>query len=449
MIRYLGKNLRQHREDGSAMIIALLLMLMLLSLVATMTTMAMTGLAKGRATQDYTALSNAADSAVNNALALSNNPGVAQSISAHVGPANAVYGSVDAGVTNPGGDGKYLWRWYVQAVPTKFAGLSYDLYATGYKNDPNEATARKLRVRLESLAAYSASYGPLGSSYEATSDGMFAWGALGTNSVELKGSASIYSFDSRAILMPSSTANNTNNGRMATNGKITYTPTSKWNQMAFLLTGEANPVDSTRCIGDRCDAAHQNKYSYGIDLKHIQTDSQTRCPNATYPDWVASTKGNIVNPLSQGQCFGNIIFDQNTTLSGNYSSGNPAVMYAKGNVTVKAGVDVNIATVSGRGPLSLRIYSRSGSALNVERGITTDPTRFTGMIGGAGLNCDIGSASALVGTPLTKFYGSVACNNITIQDATEVWWDEQTIQVMGVTSPDATFVWSATTYEEL
>lgn len=431
------------------MILALLMMLMLLSIVATMTTVAMTGLAKGRATQDFTALSNAADSAVNNAIALSNNPGAAQSISAHVGPANAVYGAVDADVTNPGGDGKYLWRWYVQAVPTKFSGLTYDVYATGYKNDPNEASARKIRVRLESLAAYSASYGPLGTSYEATQEGMFAWGALGLSSVELKGAASIYSFDSRAILIPSTTSDNTHNGRFATNGKLTYTPTSAWDQMAFLLAGEKNPVDSTRCIGNRCDNAHQTKFTYGIDLNHIQTVSQAKCPNATYPDWVASQNGNMVNLVSQGQCFGNIIFDQNTTLSGSYSSGSPAVMYAKGNVTVKAGVDVNVADVSGKGPLSLRIYSQSGSTLKVERGITSDPTRFMGMIGGAGLTCDLGSASAMTGTPMTKFYGSVACNAITIQDATELWWDEQTIQVIGVNSPDATFVWSATTYEEL
>lgn len=431
------------------MIIALLMMLMMLSIVATMTTVAMTGLSKGKATQDFTALSNAADSAVNNAIALSNNPGTAQSISAHVGPSNAVYGSVDADVTNPGGDGKYLWRWYVQAVPTKFSGLTYDLYATGYKNDPNEASARKLRVRLESLAAYSASYGPLGTSYEATQEGMFAWGALGLTSVELKGTASIYSFDSRAVLVPSSSADNIHNGRFATNGKLTYTGASNWDQMAFLLAGDKNPVDTTRCIGSRCDSAHMSKFSYGIDLSHIQDVAQVKCPNATYPDWVASQQGTMVNPMSQGQCFGNIIFDQNTTLSGNYSSGNPAVMYAKGNITVKAGVDVNLAGVSGRGPLALRIYSQTGSTLNVERGITTDPTRFMGMIGGAGLTCDIGSSSALSGTFLTKFYGSVACNTITIEDATELWWDEQTIQVIGVTSPDATFVWSATTYEEL
>lgn len=449
MINYLRNRLKNRREDGSAMIIALLATFMLLSIVGTMTTLAMTGLTKGRTTQDFTALSNAADSAVNNALALSNNPGVAQSISAHVGPSKAVYGSVDADVTNPGGDGKYLWRWYVQAVPTKFAGLTYDLYATGYKKDPNEATARNIRVRLESLAAYSATYGSLGVSYVATSEGMFAWGALGLNSVELKGNASIYSFDSRAVLVPASSADNTHNGRYATNGKLTYTTTSAWDQMSFLLAGDENPVDSSRCVGTRCDDAHENKYSYGIDLDHIQTDSQAKCPNATYPDWVASAKGNLINPLSQGQCFGNITFDQNTTLSGNYSSGNPAVMYAKGNVTVKAGVDVNVANVSGRGPLALRIYSRSGSTANIEKGITTDPTRFMGMIGGAGLNCDIGSASALTGTALTKFYGSVACNKITIEDQTELWWDEQTIQVMGVNSPDATFIWSATTYEEL
>jgi Tfp pilus assembly protein PilX len=445
MIKYF----RHRREEGSAMIIALLMMLMLLSIVATMTTMAMTGLSKGKATQDFTALSNAADSAVNNAIALSNNPSTGQSISAHVGPANAVYGAVDADVTNPSGDGKYLWRWYVQAVPTRFSGLSYDLYATGYKNDPNEASARRIRVRLESLAVYSASYGALGTKYQATQEGMFAWGALGLSSVELKGSASIYSFDSRAVLIPASSSDNTHNGRFATNGKLTYTTTSAWDQMAFLQSSPQNPVDSTRCIGTRCDAAHENQYSYGIDLSHIQTVSQSKCPNATYPDWVASQQGNMVNPLSQGQCFGNIIFDQNTTLSGNYSSGNPAVMYAKGNVTVKAGVDVNIANVSGQGPLSLRIYSQSGSTLNVEHGITTDPTRFMGMIGGAGLTCDIGSSSAFTGTPLTKFYGSIACNTITIEDATELWWDEQTIQVLGGGSPDATFVWSATTYEEL
>lgn len=431
------------------MILALLMMLMLLSLVATMTTMAMTGLSKGKATQDFTALSNAADSAVNNAIALSNNPGSGQSISAHVGPANAVYGAIDADVTNPGGDGKYLWRWYVQAVPTKFSGLTYDLYATGYKNDPNEASARKIRVRLESLAVYSATYGALGTSYQATQEGMFAWGALGLQSVELKGSGSIYSFDSRAVFIPAGSSDNTHNGRFATNGKLTYTGASAWDQMAFLLAGDKNPVDGTRCVGARCDDAHMNQYSYGIDLSHIQTVSQSKCPNATYPDWVASQQGGMVNPLSQGQCFGNIIFDQNTTLSGNYSSGSPAVMYAKGNITVKAGVDVNLANVSGQGPLALRIYSQSGSTFNVEHGITSDPTRFMGMVGGAGLTCDMGSSSALTGTSLTKFYGSVACNAITVEDATEIWWDEQTIQVMGVSSPDATFVWSATTYEEL
>lgn len=450
-MKFLKVNFHQYKdENGSAMVSALLVMMLMLFIVGTMTTFAITGLNKGSDIKEVNQSQLSADSAISNALYVANNPAAGQSLEAHLTVNNAVYGIIDPTVANAGKDGQYKWRWYAEKVPTTFAGLAYDIYATGYKTTPTDDSARTFRVRFHSMQTRGASYEPTGAAYNPTPSSVFSWGALGANGVALNDTSRLYSYNSQAVSNPV-LSDNLNHGRAGSNRAITYGAGSVFNNLSFLANNKNNPVDATRCTGARCTNAYMTKYSYGLQLTSLNSYIDSKCPNATYPDWVASQKAGLYAPATDAaKCWGNVIFDVDTNVPSQFSSGNPAFLYAKGNITVKPGVQVNTTSSTDGGPLKFRIYSRGGTTATVEAGPAIDPTKFVGLMMGSALKCDIGKDTTALGTGATTIiYGALACDTVLMNAGSTLWWDEQTSQITGDTDVSTKFIWSAVSYDEI
>lgn len=452
-MKFLTVNFHQNKdENGSAMVSALLIMMLMLVIVSTMTTFAITGITKGSDIKEINQSQLSADSAVSNALYVANNPNVAngQSIQAHIGVANSVFGVIDPTVADAGKDGQYKWRWYAETVPTTFAGLAYDIYATGYKLTPTDKSSRTFRVRITSMQTEGATYEPTGPAYKPTPTSVFSWGVLGVNGVSLDNTSRLYSYNSQTVSNPT-LSDNLSHGRAGSNRAITYGTGSVFNNLSFLANNKNNPVDTNRCSGSRCTNAYMTKYSYGIYLSSLNDYVDRKCPNSTYPDWIASQKGGVYNPSTDAlKCWGNVVFDVNTSVPSNFSSGNPAFLYAKGNVTVKPGVQVNTAVSTDGGPLKFRIYSRGGNTGLIEAGSSINPTKFVGLLEGSALKCDAGKDTTAKGTDATTIiYGALACDTVVMNAGSTLWWDEQTSQIAGDTDVNTKFIWSAVSYDEV
>lgn len=440
---------QQKDETGSAMVSALLVMMLMLFIVGTMTTFAITGITKGSDIKEINQSQLSADSAVSNAIYIANNPAAGQSLEAHVGVDNSVYGVIDPTVANAGKDGQYKWRWYAEKVPTTFAGLAYDIYATGYKSSLTDDSARTFRVRLHSVQTRGASYEPTGPSYNPTPSSVFSWGALGTNGVTLNDTSRLYSYNSQMVSTPT-LSDNLNHGRAGSNRAITYGTGSVFNNLSYLANNKNNPVDSTRCSGTRCNNAYMTKYNYGLYLSSLNSYIDEKCPNSSYPDWIASQKGGAYSPTDSTKCWGNVVFDINTSVPYQFSSGNPAYLYAKGNVTVKPGVQVNAATSTDSGPLKLRIYSRGGTTGVFEAGSSVNPTKFVGLFMGSAMKCEVGKDTTAKGTDATTIiYGALACDTVNMNAGSTLWWDEQTSQITGDSDAQTKFIWSTVSYDEV
>jgi len=442
---------REDRESGVAMVMAILITLVLVTLVASMTAFAMLGLDKGKDIQGITAASNAADSAISHALTLANSKKgqSGDGIEKHVGVTNAVVGDVAANeIDSINGDGQYQWRWYAERILNTKGDLAYDIYATGYQNSPSDTTARTFRVRLESTVVEQAIYGNDGFIYyEAPLSGMFTWGAFGTDSVVMKSGSGVKTYDAaKNIGYPTISSLD---GEVATNGVMTLDDPLALKAPVFMKTGAS--LDPARCTGTGCTSRGYERLEYGMSLGTIAENVQKKCPanSNAYPDWKASDNSGMINDTSAPMCYNNIIFDQDTDVSPAYSTGRPAIMMAKGSITVKAGVEVNRQKWTSQGPLALRIYSHLGTDFIMERGTSANPTKMTGVVAGSSLNCNIGQNLTTPNPHGTTLYGSMACKTVIVEAGSEIWWDDQLVQVSHEGSPTSSTLWEIDRYEEL
>lgn len=441
---------REDRESGVAMVMAILITLVLVTLVASMTAFAMLGLDKGKDIQGITAASNAADTAISHALTLANSKKgqEGQGLEKHVGVNNAVYGQIEANEIDPNGDGQYQWRWYAEQVIDAKANLAYDIYASGYQGSPTDPTARNFRVRLDSTVVESAKYGNNGMIYYTpTLAGVFAWGAFGSDSVTMKTGSSIKTYDAaKTIGYPTI---NKADWKVATNGVMNLDNPLGLKSALFLSTGAT--IDPTRCTGSGCFGRDMENLDYGMDLSTISDTIQTKCPanGNAYPDWRASVNGPVINDTASPMCYNNIIFDTDTTVSAAYSTGRPAIMMAKGNITVEPGVEVNRQIRTSQGPLALRIYSHLGTDFIMQRGTSANPTKMTAVVAGPSLNCNIGQNLTTPNPHGTALYGSMACKTAIVESGSEIWWDDQLEQVSHEGSPTSSKLWEIDLYEEL
>lgn len=434
----------RNNEEGAAMITALLFVIVMLFLIASISATAISGLDKAKASQQETNLSSVVDTALNNAIATANNPAQNVDISQFSGLSNAVYGVADFS-TGSNAD-QYKWLWYVEGVSDAVLGESYDIVARAYVNDNTDVNAKTVRVRLQALPVETAEYTSVGRiTYNPIPMGAFSYGFLGVNGFTVNSGATVQSFNSAVNLNPIA-VNDTGNGSIASNKNIAVNGTNV-NAVSriVLLSGSSSPIPVERCTVTANCTGKLESYAYAIGLNAIANKVLKECPlGATnYPDWRASSNAGIFNPKTQGKCFNNVIFDADTDVAFGYGSGTPAEMYIAGNITVNPGVEVNEED-SARGPLALRIYSAAGTSAKFNSGTATDPTKFSGMVGGPNFTCSDSGATGKV----LIIRGSLACNTITFGMGTQAWWDQQTVQVLGAGADrNIQTVWSPTSYD--
>lgn len=448
-MKELMKNYRAQREEGVAMIMAILIMVVLLSLVATMTAFALMGADKGKDVQFLTGSQNAADSAISHALMVANSTEgqiAGKGIDSHLGVANAEYGKVSANEINPEtGDGAYNWRWYAEKVVGGKENMIYDIYATGYSDTPTDDTARTYKVRVEAMVVESAKYNGDGIPfYDSTRVGMFAWGVLGLDKVTVGNGTKITMYDSSKNIGYPVTA--LEGGKVATNNIMDLGTSLSISE--YIFTAAIGSIDSSRCVRN-CSLVSLSHEAYGVSLSTATSIAAEACPLAasSYGDWVASKNGGMIKYSATPLCYRNVIFDVDTDVAANYTSARPANVYVKGNITVDPGVEVNKQTKTYQGPLALRIYSQTGTTAKISQGAESNPTLFTGLIAGESLNCSVGDSTNKA--KATVIYGAISCKTVTLGQNTHVWWDNQIEQVSSVGSPDAKKIWSIAGYQEV
>lgn len=436
--------MKRQDESGAAMITALLFVIIMTFLITSISITAISGLQKSKAAQEATGLSIVIDSALSNATSFANNPMPGKDLEQRVGLANAQYGiSTFANANASSGEGKYKWLWYTERVKDAVVGESYDIIAIAYVNAPTDLNSRKVRVRLQAIPVTFAKYEETGYvTYAPIPTGAFNWGILGTNGVNVASGASVKSYNSAAVSDPVN-ANNTNNGSVSSNENISIAGTDVNSvKRVVMLRGNADDMPIDRCTTTANCKGKMVSFAYAIGLESISEKVRKECPLAAtaYPNWTASTYSGEINPEEDGKCFNNISFNAKSDVANGYSSGNPAEIYALGNISVTAGVSVNQNAARG-GPLALRVYSAAGTSATLSSGTDSAPTKFAGLIAGVNLDCKTSETGIFI------YKGSMACHKINLGTGTTVWWDQQTVQVLGA-GKDRTIntIWSLASY---
>lgn len=446
------------RERGAAMMLAIVFAMVMIGLVLYMTVLAMKSLDKGQSAQSLNASMNAADSAISNMQAFASSKG---SVSVdifkqHLGPENAVYGTYQANENNESGDGAYAWRWYAEANSSKGPGMSYYVYATGYQKNPNDADARTLMVTMDSTVTEGVEYDSSGKIvYVSTNAGAFAFNALGTSSFQMGKNSGSYTYDSeKNIGYPVSSLGN---GTIATNTKLAAEQGATGG-VSFMRSDVDPGSDvgtvllSELCTGAGCNNLTATLYSYSVSLSKSLKDFDAACPvsGGPYPDWKASENGGVLPTGNGSQCYNNVTFDTDTSLSAMWSTGNPLRMYVGGNVTVNPGVEVAKQKYSSHGAYAFQLVSGGNGKFLMENGTNSnDPTKFTGTVVGAQTSCDIGGPSTNTTANMAVVYGSVACKDVTMRAGTAIWRDLQLDKVQKDGSAQARKVWVSTSYAEV
>lgn len=433
-------------EGGAAMITALLFVIIMTLVTTSISITAVAGLQKSQEARDKAGMEVTVGTAVSNAVAFANNPAPGKKLDDHLGFAKAVYG-VSTATSDTVLDGRYKWLWYYERVNDAVTGESYDIVAKSYINQPTDVASRTVRVRLQSTPLSGARYMDSGKVvYAPIPMGAFSWGIMGIKNITLNGNASVRSFNSAYVYAPTA-ADDTHNGTISSNDTVTINSnnTSALKQIV-LLQGSSENIPVSRCTTTANCVNKMKSFAYGIELISISNKAIEACPlNANqYPDWKASEHSGVLNPVTDGTCFNNIIFDVNTELPLGYSSGKPVEIHIAGNLTVNAGVKVNQNELRG-GPLALRIFSAAGSSAKFNSGpSTTNATRFAGMVAGYNFFC---TDSAAAGKSLV-ITGALACDRVTFGEGTQIWWDQQTSQVLGAASDlSIDRIWTPTSYQ--
>lgn len=449
----LFKKKSHSEETGAGIIIAVLVLVIMVALLTFMSYTSVRSLEKGSSIQNLNASQNAVDTAISNMFATVNSAQNTQNkaLEAHLGKANAQYGTFQANEIDPNiGDGSYTWKWWAEKPAGFSSGTTYYITAIGYLNEETEPEARKVKVEISSTTTEGVSYNADNTvSYISTLGGSFAFGALGTSRVETGKNVKMNTYNSNNM---QPIVGLDVQGKIATNGSMLLGDGTKGDLIFMGHTVDTS--NETVCSGLACETNPRTNYEYSTALSYSRMQALAKCPAGdSNPDWIASQHDGLIGYDANPKCYNNIIFDVDTKLSAVFSTGNPATMYARGNVTIKPGVEVSRQNSNVRGPYALQIIGSGATKFNIENGAQTNPTKFTGVVVGANMECNIGTGAGTDGATATSYgtmlYGSVACHTVKIGNNATIWWDNQLDKVTKEGSPTAKKVWSAVSYEEL
>lgn len=448
IVRSVMKRLKLSRwrdESGIGMIVALMLLLIVIGLGTFMLYMSVKSLEKGTSVQNFSAAGNASDAGIANMMAVANSAANVDgsALARHIGVENAVRGTHQANESSAEGDGLYSWMWYTEPRTDMVEGTAYNVYVSGYRKEPNEPEARTVRVLLTSTTVEGVFYDENRvANYDLPIGGLSTYGAFGNTDVRLDAGSSVKTYNSKTAVGRPVAGEGI--AAVASNNTINVDGSATIASLAFHGRTGSEPLE-TMCIGPSCTTSPVSTIRHKLSMRDLTNKGLASCPQATYPDWIASQNGGLISTSAGPQCYNNIIFDQDTRLAGDVSTGNPAVLFAKGNISVEPGVQVASQIQRAQGPKALQIVGLSGGTTSIQAGTSTS---FTGTIVGQNMRCEVGSGNSIPANHNTALMGSVACNNVIIRSGSTLWWDKQSYNEVDKGSADSKKIWTPQVFEE-
>jgi len=406
---------RSQDESGMALAATIILLTIMAGLVATMSLVTVSSLKNSSATRDATFFDLATNTAVSDALRMANDPKSGEDIANHIGSSNAVSGGTDNSNVN--------WQWYLRVIDASYAGLAYDIVATGYRGSATDPVdSRVIIARLTSFPTDGARWVGDSVFYRPTKSSVYSWGVFGANGITVSGYTQVAAFDSL-------TGTQTTGSTIGSNESVSISSTSTVDRI-MMMNSYPGHAAGDRCTSALCDSTHVVDAKYGVDLSVTNEWIAAACPNpaASYPTVNGST---ITINATGPNCFNNVTLSGNVTVTpvnGSPSSGRPAEVYVLGNLVVVPGAHFNNSGDNAvTGAMIYHMYVGGATVSIGANGAPGSGTDFRALIAGSATTaCSVGQPSST-----TTFKGALVCGSVLSSGTTDIFWDEQTGSITG------------------
>lgn len=394
-IRNLRERAENNHESGAAMIFAIILLMLMLfvSLLIATTATVQAGVARDQRLRE--SYNFAANNGVEWMLMQANqNPAALET-----------YRGVGNAYTYTPYSGEYdldniRWRVYTEQVATSGGGLSYYVYSTGYDTVLGVNKGSTLRATFESYPISTAAYNVSGTpTYYLKAENTWGNGILGLSSIQINAGSKLYSYES-GIQGNTPTGTSNQASVATTNTAVTLGDAST--AVKSVITSIPSSANGCKPTSN-CAAVSTSFRGAELRLNTVTDLVNTKCPNASYPVWVASNNGGLLNLGATQRCWGGLVFDVPTTLSGMYTDTNPLALYVKGGVTVNSNVNINGS------PIELQIFSRAGN-LNINN------VKANLLYASNDASCTVTGNSAV-------FFGATSCASISVAGNAKYYYD--------------------------
>lgn len=406
------------KETGAAMIFAILLLMLMLFVSVMLATTATTqaGVAREQTLREsYLA---AANDGIDYLLATANRD--ANVMENYRGASKALTSSVRNGQYSVNGIQYKVWT---EQVATTGSTLSYYVYSTGYNSTVGINKGVTLRATFESTTVDSATYVSGDTlEYRVNPDNTWGLGILGTSGASWSGTSKLYTYESgRQGFIPTGTS--TSGSSISTNGLVTLGTTSTGVKSVVSNV----PSSTTGCTPTaNCGGVNLQYRGNVLSLANVATDVNTACPLATYPAWRSSTSGSVMNFPATNRCYGSIIIDSPTTVSGAFTENSPLKLYVKGSVSITGSGTLN-ATGS---PLKLQVFSTGGN-FDMSAG------KANMLYASSNATCSVNGTSV--------YFGGLSCATVNASGSALVYYDSS---AKGIKTTGAT-IWNKVYIEEV
>lgn len=482
-------------EDGVALIIAIVIIVVVGAIMTSLVMTSVTSAHKAIQNREWILNTQAAESAVQNALAFANSPasicdapdnisgdddgeggdgGTGEDgdpgLSGDESNPNclAYYATSDPYHWKTGRDGNVNWKWRLESVTANNKDV-YDLYALAYNSqkDVQGQDTRAVKVRLDYTKAngYKIDAKTNAVSYIPTQGNLFGWAAFGHSDVEMYPGSSIDNTENKAGI-----------NKIGTNGFFNF-PSGGTSAMGIstldLMNSKINTAPNRCRVNQNPSTASEicatgskeiSASDEGIDLSGIYQDIKKTCEKEDNGGvWKASEnkdEDDGISYLTAG-CYDSIIIDNNTRVldndGGTPSPDDPAKVYTTNQVKgyqQLPGTSIKSDDSDDNNATTFQLYV-TGQEVKFDNLTTTTVTpskniEFVGLIGGATAKCYSPDKSQFPG--VTKYAqavnitGSIACKEVSLGGNTKVYWDTAIADMQS----DAKFtVWNLSDYQSI
>jgi hypothetical protein len=446
----IAARLRHNREDGAAMMLALVIFMLTTVVSIIVATFSFTAIVSSRNLGIFTDENAAVQTAISNAVLQANasdstsngdanlrahqylvndNSALPDNTPSLCKGAYAVNGTVaDASSSYP-----MKWTWYSVRSENFGGSPVWYVYAFGYSANQScdSNTTRRVRITLAPIIATSACYsdnngtcisGTAGKTgtviYLYAPTGVFAYGLLGNTSVTLGSSSSayphVYSYSSSNGTSPVA-ADDIGDSSASSNGSLQLYSHST-NLGIFQAQRGATCVAPAGGDTDACSSVTTRQNGFQASLANLMT--ATKLSSCKQPsDSPTAWKSSSGTPLQNGACYSSITFDKD------YAQAALVKAYTFGPVTVNAGVKVNNNGI----PSNLQIFS-SGANCTFNTAASGQSTVFAGLVAGPNLSCaDTAGAGGL------NLYGALAGQRVNLTNSGTTFWEDDDVKSLSQT----------------